>query len=146
MAESKAKKRDDAPEGMKTEFTETTVPINVGMGKDEMAKAETQNRQVGVDDSKEVRDTLHDAAEKSVETVDLPVKHPVGSALPEAARKAIADQDKDEPEALQYDPNDRGVHSVTLDGKTYTWKDGEESSVPKEAIEVYRRYMESNSF
>lgn len=142
MAEKKPKK--DAPEGMKTEFDQTTVPINVGMDKDAMAKAEIQNRQVGVDDSKDVREQLHDAAVDHGETVDLEVTHPAGASLPKAARDAIADQDADPPAVPTYDPDDKGVHSVTLDGTTYTWRDGEEKSVPTEAIAVYQRSMDAN--
>jgi hypothetical protein len=138
-----AKKKEGEPQGMKTEFEETTVPVEVGMDKDAMAKAETQNRQVGIDDSPDIRDTLHDAAADHGETVDLPVRQPVGTPLPEAARKAIADQDKDKDAPPQYDPNDKGVHTVTINDHAYTWRDGEEGSVPKEAVEVYRRMMDA---
>lgn len=155
-----AKKKDDAeqPEAMKTEFEETTVPVNVGMDKDAMAKAETQNRQVGVDDSKEIRETLHDAAEDMSKTVDIPVKHEAGQPLPEAAKQAIADKDAPGPSGNTLgalgggaapnsdDPlNDGGVHSVTINGVTKTWRDGEESSVPREYVEVYERAKEANT-
>jgi hypothetical protein len=121
----------------------TDVPIEVGMDKDAMARAETQNRQVGVDDSREVRETLHDAAKDSSETVDLPVRGP----LHPAARQAIADQDADADDRTipKYDPNDKGVHSVTINDQTYVWRDGEEKSVPKEALEVYARSMQANN-
>jgi hypothetical protein len=153
-----AKKDKDQPEAMKTEMEETTVPVNVGMGKDEMAKAETQNRQVGVDDSKAIRETLHDAAEDMSTTVDIPVQHEAGTDLPEAAKAAIdAEKDKDDPKlsgstraAMPGTPgddplSDGGVHTVTINGKTYTWKDGEEGSVPAEAVAVYERAKEANT-
>jgi hypothetical protein len=121
----------------------TDVPIEVGMDKDAMARAETQNRQVGVDDSREVRETLHDAAKDSSETVDLPVRGP----LHPAAQQAIADQDADADDRTipKYDPNDKGVHSVTVNDINYTWRDGEEKTVPKEALEVYARSMQANN-
>jgi hypothetical protein len=149
------KKRDEQPEAMSTEFEETTVPVNVGMDKDAMAAAETQNRQVGIDDSKEVREALHDAAVDHGETVDIPVRHQAGEPLPEAAKEAIRNEGKVSGNTLAAMPGQRpdaddpmgdgGVHSVTINGKTYTWKDGEEGSVPAEAVEVYKRQVEANT-
>lgn len=152
------KKRDEAEEtAMTTEVTETTVPVNVGMDKDAMAVAETQNRQVGVDDSKAIRSTLHDAAEDTSKTVDIPVTVHDGEPLPAAAQAAIADKDAPGPSGATLaampgagshldDPlNDGGMHSVTLNGRTYTWRDGDEKSVPAEAVEVYRRAVEANT-
>jgi hypothetical protein len=126
------------------------------MDKDAMAVSETQNRQLGVDDSKEIRETLHEAAEDRSETVDIPVKVQDGQELPAAAKQAIADKDKPGPSgstlaAMPGAPNaddplsDGGVHSVTLNGRTYTWRDGDESSVPAEAVEVYKRAKEANT-
>jgi hypothetical protein len=149
-----AKKDKDQPEAMKTEMEETTVPVEVGMDKDAMAVAETQNRQVGVDDSKEIRETLHDAAEDMSKTVDIPVQHPAGTALPEAAKAAIAaDKDKDKPGMSDATraampgaaaADDDVLREVTLNGRTYTWRKGDEKSVPAEAVEVWDRMVEAN--
>lgn len=154
MAAKKDHDRDQ-PEAQRTEMDEATVPVNVGMDKDAMARAETQNRQVGVDDSKAVREQLHEAAEDAGRKVDLKVEHPSGEALPEAAKAAIAADDaaKTKPSTRAAMPgtpsddplDDHGIHQVTINGRTYTWKDGEEGSVPKEAIEVYERAREANT-
>jgi hypothetical protein len=153
-------KGKDQPEAMATETVETAVPVNVGMDKDAMARAETQNRQVGVDDSRKIRETLHDAADDMAKTVDLPVEHPAGEPLPAAAKAAIAHQEDDKarakgtlkpstraamPGMADDDPlNDDGLHTVTINGRTYSWRDGDEGSVPKEALEVYQRAVEAN--
>lgn len=147
----------DKEGAQKTEVTEVKVPVNVGMDKDAMAVAETQNRQVGVDDSKEIRETLHEAAEDHSKTVDIPVKLEGSEQLPAAAERAIADKDKPGPSGSTLaampgqagpndDPlNDGGLHTVTVNGQTYTWRDGDEKSVPAEAVEVYRRAVEANT-
>jgi len=142
---------DPNPEGaMKTELTETTVPVNVGMDKDDMARAETQNRQVGVDDTKEIRDTLHDAAEDMSKTVDIPVTLEGSEQLPAAAQAAKDAQDAPKVSGNTMAampgnaPDDGGLHQVTLNGQTYTWRDGEEGSVPAEAVAVYKRMIEAN--
>lgn len=145
-------KDKDQPEAQRTEYDETAVPVEVGMDKDDMAKAETQNRQVGVDDSREIRDTLHDAAKAHGETVDIPVRHEAGTPLPEAARQAIADKDDKAksstaagmPGAAPDDDDDDILREVSLNNRTYTWRKGEEGSVPKEAVEVWERSREAN--
>lgn len=156
MAEHKPKK-DTPPEAMKSTFHEETVPVNVGMDKDDMAHAETQNRQVGVDDSKEIRETLHDAAKEHGETVDIKVQVKDGEPLPKAAQQAIADKDAPAPSGStraampgSHDPtddplNDGGLHQVSLNGVNYSWRDGEEGSVPAEAVEIYKRAVEANT-
>lgn len=147
------KKDDEQPEAMSTEMEETTVPVQVGMDKDSMAKAETQNRQVGVDDSKEIRETLHDAAEDMSKTVDIPVQHEAGQPLPEAAKQAIADKDKPGPSGntlagMGGPPaadDDDVLREVSINNRTYTWRKGEEGSVPPEAVDIWERSREANT-
>ncbi len=37
------------------------------------------------------------------------------------------------------------VHTVSLNGATYSWSDGGEASVPEEAVAVYQRMKAANS-
>ena len=153
MAKRPTPPNPEKDEAMRTERTETTVPVNVGMDADAMAVAETQNRQVGVDDSPAIRETLHDAAEQQAKTVDIPVTLDGGEDLPAAAQDAIAAKGAPArsgntlgafPGGAPDPYGDDVIREATVNGRHYTWRKGQERTVPAEAVEVWERMKEAN--
>jgi hypothetical protein len=139
---------DDQPARRRPD--ENTVDVTVGADKDAQAIAETQNRQVGVDDTKENREKLHEAVIDQGKTVEIDVPHDnrAGQTVPERLaddKDALSPSTRSAMPGYSADDPDDEVRSVTINGQNYTWRKGEEKSVPQEAVEVYERSREANT-